>query len=217
MTEPILTYVVRLLIALAIGGAIGLEREFKDKPAGIRTNILMCMGSCLIMILSLEVARASVGTADPGRIAAQVVTGVGFLGAGTIIRSRFHVSGLTTAATIWILSALGLAIGAGYILLATVCAFLITITLIAIRYIEDAIGRRRTIHVIRIVLDPRPGVIGAVFELLAANDIMGKALEIDRTGATWEAIMEFSASPPAFGDIVALLSEMEGVRGVSEM
>ena len=106
MSEPITTYMIRLLIALLVGGVVGLEREFKGKPAGIRTNILMCVGSCLFMIISIEVARSAAGVADPGRIAAQVVTGVGFLCAGTIMRSRFTVSGLTTAATIWVLSAL---------------------------------------------------------------------------------------------------------------
>ena len=92
MPEPFVTYVGRLLVALAIGAAIGLEREFQGKAAGIRTNMLMCIGSCLIMIISIEVARMASGIADPARIAAQVITGVGFLGAGTIIRSRFHIS-----------------------------------------------------------------------------------------------------------------------------
>ena len=210
-------YALRLVLALVIGGLIGLEREFKGKPAGMRTNMLMCMGSCLIMIISLEVARQMGGTADPGRIAAQVVTGVGFLGAGTIIRSRFHVSGLTTAATIWILSALGLAIGAGYIILSVLCAVLITITLIAIRYVEDAIGRKRSIHVIRMGLDPKAGIIGTVLELLTAMDVAGKAIEVDRTGERWNAVIEYSTSPETHNLVVERLSELEGIRGVTEL
>ena len=113
MSEMFLDYSLRLGVALLIGTVVGLEREVQGKPAGLRTNILMCLGACLIMMISMEVARLAGKPADPGRIAAQVVTGVGFLCAGTIMRSRFSVTGLTTAATIWVLSALGLAAGAG--------------------------------------------------------------------------------------------------------
>ena len=93
---------LRILFALLIGGLIGIERKIKNKPAGMRTNMLMCMGSRIIMILSVEVARQMGIPADPGRIASQVVTGVGFIGAGTIIRSRVSITGLTSAATIWL-------------------------------------------------------------------------------------------------------------------
>lgn len=217
MTESLVTYFVRLLIALAIGGAIGLEREFKGKSAGIRTNILMCMGSCLIMIISIDVARAAGGAADPGRIAAQVVTGVGFLGAGAIIRSRFHISGLTTAATIWVLSALGLAIGAGYILLSVIGAFLITVTLIFIRYIEDAINKRRTTHIIGLELDTKEGIVGSVLEVFTNLDIPSGALEVKRSGEQWTATFEYTVSHEKHHKLIENLSDLDGVRGVTEI
>lgn len=217
MTEPLFTYLVRLLIALAVGGAIGLEREFKGKPAGIRTNILMCMGACLIMIISVEVARTAGGTADPGRIAAQVITGVGFLGAGTIIRSRFHVVGLTTAATIWVLSALGLAIGAGFILLSVIGAFLITVTLVFIRYIEDSITKRRSTHILQLGLDAREGIIGSILEIFTNLGIPSETLEVNRSGNKWNTTFEYTASQEKHHRLVENLSHLEGVRGVTEI
>lgn len=97
-------------VALGLGAAIGLERELSDKAAGLRTNILICVGSCLFAILSHRLAEG-VGIADPTRIAAQLVTGIGFLGAGAIMRDGGHVTGLTTAATIFVVAAIGMAAG----------------------------------------------------------------------------------------------------------
>lgn len=102
----------KLLIAILAGGGIGLERELRGKPAGLRTNILICVGSALLMDLSMRIALEHSG--DPGRIAAQVVTGIGFLGAGTILHTRGTITGLTSAATIWVVAAIGLTAGAGY-------------------------------------------------------------------------------------------------------
>ena len=104
----------KLLIAVIAGGGIGLEREFARKPAGLRTNILICLGATLLMDLSIGITSGNAG--DPGRIAAQVVTGVGFLGAGTILHTRGTITGLTSAATIWVVAAIGLTVGAGAVL-----------------------------------------------------------------------------------------------------
>ncbi len=102
----------KLLTAVLAGGAVGLERELLHKPAGLRTNILICLGSALLMDLSIRIATPVGG--DPGRIAAQVVTGIGFLGAGTILHTRGTITGLTSAATIWVVAAIGLTVGAGF-------------------------------------------------------------------------------------------------------
>jgi putative Mg2+ transporter-C (MgtC) family protein len=101
---------LRLALAAGLGGAIGLEREYRHKPAGIRTNMLIGLGSALFAILSVEVGTSG---GSPDRIAAQVVTGIGFLGAGAILRSGQSVHGLTTAATIWVNCAIGMAAGFG--------------------------------------------------------------------------------------------------------
>jgi putative Mg2+ transporter-C (MgtC) family protein len=99
--------VVSVVISAILGSIIGYERHIHDKPAGLRTNALICIGSCIFTIIS-----TSLPGSDPGRIAAQVVTGIGFLGAGSIIQSGGNVHGLTTAAGIWIVSAIGMACGA---------------------------------------------------------------------------------------------------------
>lgn len=117
--------VIKLLVAILIGGLIGGEREFHDKAAGFRTIIFICLGSTLFTILSLELGGAS----DPVRIAASIVTGIGFIGAGVILRNEGRVIGLTTASTIWIAAALGMGIGSGYFLLAGIATGLILIGL----------------------------------------------------------------------------------------
>ena len=117
---------LRLALAAGLGGAIGLEREYRRKPAGIRTNMLIGLGSALFAILSIELGTAA---GSPDRIAAQVVTGIGFLGAGAILRSGQNVHGLTTAATIWVNSAIGMATGLG---LYTVAAGGATLTLVVL-------------------------------------------------------------------------------------
>ncbi len=131
-----------LLLATILGGAIGWEREHAQKPAGLRTNILICMAATLLTDLSVQAAAGS-AVADPARIAAQIVTGMGFLGAGTIIQSRGHVTGLTTAATLWIVAAIGMAIGFGALVEATGATLLVLITLIPLRRVEGTVERLR--------------------------------------------------------------------------
>jgi putative Mg2+ transporter-C (MgtC) family protein len=127
-------------IAIFCGGIIGIERELKRKPAGFRTNILICLGSTYFMLISLLVGGVTVGRpGDPGRVAAQVVTGIGFLGAGAIIQSRGQIAGLTTAALIWVVASIGLLIGAGYQLLALVGTTLIFLTLTVLGMVERKI------------------------------------------------------------------------------
>jgi putative Mg2+ transporter-C (MgtC) family protein len=129
-----------LLLASALGGAIGWEREVAGKPAGLRTNILICMAATLLTDLSVRVAAMAPLPADPGRIAAQIVTGVGFLGAGTIIQARGYVTGLTSAATLWFVAAIGMAVGFGALVEAVGATLLVLVTLIPLRRVEAALG-----------------------------------------------------------------------------
>jgi uncharacterized membrane protein YhiD involved in acid resistance len=124
----------KLVIAVLVGGGIGLERELKGKPAGLRTNILICVGSALLMDLGMGIGETHGG--DPGRIAAQVVTGIGFLGAGTILHTRGQITGLTSAATIWVVAAIGLTIGAGYFIEALGTTVAVMIVLIGLGWVE---------------------------------------------------------------------------------
>src|ERR1051325_4663641 len=102
---------LKLILAAILGGIIGIEREFRDKPAGLRTNILICVGSTLFMSISTKVAQLLGG--DPTRIAAQIISGIGFLGAGAVLHAHGFVLGLTTAATIWVVAGVGMALGSG--------------------------------------------------------------------------------------------------------
>lgn len=122
--------VVRLLVALVLGGLIGVERELGHKPAGLRTHMLVSMGACLFTLLSLQFEL------DPARVAAGVVVGIGFIGAGTIISTRGHIQGITTAACLWVSAALGLACGLGNFLLATLVA-VVAFLILQIKRIEE--------------------------------------------------------------------------------
>ena len=129
----------RLLLAAGLGAAIGLEREYRQKPAGLRTNILIAVGSALFTILSLEVTK-NVG--DPSRVAGQIVTGIGFLGGGAIMRNRNTVHGMTTAATIWVNAAIGVGAGMGQYSLATFTAALTLVVLVLLPPVEIYFERR---------------------------------------------------------------------------
>jgi putative Mg2+ transporter-C (MgtC) family protein len=131
--------VLRLLVAAGLGAAIGLEREYRRKPAGLRTNILIALGSALFTAVSIQLAAAG-GT--PDRIAAQIVTGVGFLGGGAILRSGKSVLGMTTAATIWVNAAVGMAAGAGQFEMATAATALTLVVLAVLPPIESYFDRR---------------------------------------------------------------------------
>src|SRR5688572_24423648 len=127
--------ILKLVIAIGIGSVIGAEREYRDKSAGFRTLVFICVGSTLFTMLSLKIATDS----DPARIAAQIVTGVGFLGAGTILRERGQIAGLTTAAMIWLTAALGMGVGSGNYLLSSVGTVIVLIVLWVFPFLEHRI------------------------------------------------------------------------------
>ena len=131
----------RLLLAGAIGAALGLEREWRLKTAGLRTNILIAVGSAVFTLMSISFA-AGVQGADPGRVAAQIVTGIGFLGAGAIMRTDSGIHGLTTAATVWVNAALGVAAGAGIYHLALAGTAVTLAALLILHPLEMALDRR---------------------------------------------------------------------------
>lgn len=130
--------IFKLFLSLIAGGLVGLNRERHKQPAGFRTHILICLGSTLIMVLSIYIPQTyfDFKNGDPGRIAAQVVAGIGFLGAGAIIRLGTNVRGLTTAASIWLISAVGLAIGAGLYVISLVMVGFALFTLVVLERAE---------------------------------------------------------------------------------
>jgi putative Mg2+ transporter-C (MgtC) family protein len=143
----ILEIILKLFLAVALGGLIGIEREASQKPAGFRTNILVCIGSAMMMSMAVGLVEGKGGSPDTLiRMAAGVVTGIGFLGAGTIIHARGMVIGLTTASTLWVVAGLGLLIGAAYYFPALILTALIIATLVAFRKIEEVYIKKHFFH-----------------------------------------------------------------------
>jgi putative Mg2+ transporter-C (MgtC) family protein len=137
----LIPFMVRCGAAALCGAMIGLERELKAKPAGFRTNILICLGSAMYMSVGLLLVHEAGETSDVARIAAQVVTGIGFLGAGAIIKEGGQVRGLTTAATIWVVAAIGIIAGAGFPVLAFVSTCMVLLTLALLTRVEKVLDR----------------------------------------------------------------------------
>ena len=135
--------VSRLILAFILGSIIGFEREKKGRSAGLRTHILVCVGSALIMLTSLYIYSAykDISAVDPARIAAGVVTGIGFLGAGAIIRSREGSMGLTTAASVWVSAGIGLAVGSGYTSAAVITTIIVFFTLSLLKKVESSLNK----------------------------------------------------------------------------
>jgi putative Mg2+ transporter-C (MgtC) family protein len=160
--------VIRLVLAAVFGGVIGFQRERQERPAGLRTHILVSVGSALFMLVSIfDFGLES----DPTRIAAQVVTGIGFLGAGTIIRQGNIVTGLTTAASLWSVAAVGLAAGAGYYSAAAIGTLLIFVGLSFFKVVESKISPpRRANYRATVTARRAPGSVDAVRAVIAEHD-----------------------------------------------
>ncbi len=193
--------VVRLIVASGLGALIGLEREASGKPAGFRTNLLICLGSALLMELSLGVSavgsQGAPGThGDPGRIAAQIVSGMGFLGAGTILHFRGTVVGLTTAATLWVVAAIGMAVGAQAYLEAGFATLLVMLALRLLGRMEDQlIPRPPTDRIIDLVLRPDADAIRRMEALLVGNGFKVDTLRIEKSETAYR--VSFQARGPA--------------------
>lgn len=169
-TLPYWETAFRLFMAAVLGGLIGWERERDAHPAGFRTHILVCLGSALIMLISIygfsDFIKEENVRADPARLAAQVVSGIGFLGAGTILRHGLTVSGLTTAASLWVVAGIGLAVGAGYMFGAVLTTILTLVSLELLNRMERlVVGRRRLAKIVVTVKD-EPGKLGELASVL---------------------------------------------------
>ena len=181
-----LIIVWKLLLASVLGGLIGLERELHQKPAGLRTNLFMCVGATLYTILSGQLAEQFGG--DHTRIAAQIIPGIGFIGAGAILRDRGGVVGLTTAATIFVVASIGMAVGGGMYWTATYTALMCLVALSILGWIEERALKRR-VMVFRItVTDPEPALKTA-HAAIAELNLQMQHFQMLRVGA--EFLLEF--------------------------
>lgn len=142
MDYTLISYFLRLILACVLGGVVGLERDLHGRNAGIRTNMLVCVGSALFTIVSISVQGA-----DPSRIAAQIVCGIGFLGAGAILKDGFNIRGLTTAAYMWFIAAVGISCGLGQWVLSSVGAIGVLGLTISVKCMERMLPRRLSMHI----------------------------------------------------------------------
>lgn len=204
----------RLIISFLLGGLVGLERESHNKSAGFRTHILVCLGSTLIMLISIY--GMSGGTVrDPARLAAQVVSGIGFLGAGTILREGNSVRGLTTAASIWVVSGIGLAVGAGFYLGAIITTGISFLTLITLGHLEKKIIHRPQCQYLILQVTEAPGQIGKVGNVLGKYGIMIKNLDIDSLGTDSSRLqLRILVKFPLGFRLEQVLSELVETEGV---
>ncbi|MDD2523153.1 MAG: MgtC/SapB family protein [Anaerolineaceae bacterium] len=205
--------ILRIGLSLVLGGIIGFERERDSQPAGLRTHMILVIGACLAMILSINLANAA-GT-DPTRLAAQVVSGIGFLGAGAILRSGFTVKGLTTATTIWTMAIVGLAVGAGYYVVSIVTTVVLMVVLSVLDVIEKRFVRINVIRNVVIEVTDAKGIIRDVRKTMARiadqvitfsvqKSVKGKSLRL-------EIVARFSKSEK-IENMVEQISEIEGVK-----
>ena len=203
---------LRLAVAAALGGAIGLERELRERGAGLRTHLVVCVGSALFTLVS---AYGFVGAnVDPTRIAAQIVSGIGFLGAGAIIRQGLSVRGLTTAATLWLVAAIGMASGAGYYSAAIISTAGALLTLGPLRIIAYRITRRYRPATERLLVEIPAG--GSPAPLIEAIEQYGHVISLevaqegDRRAIAVDITLHESNSPR----LVAAVAEIDGVLEV---
>lgn len=221
---PSLTWphvLLRLSVAAGLGGAIGFERELRERQAGLRTHLVVCLGSALFTIVSAYGFReflvngGSVVRADPTRIAAQIVSGIGFLGAGAIIRQGLSVRGLTTAATLWLVAAIGMASGAGYYDAAIIATFGALLTLGPLRIVAYKIVRRYRPDVDRLVVDvPAGGSPVPIFEAIESHGGRVVSLEIAQEGDRRSIVIDVEMMGTTAPLIVTAVGDIDGVLEV---
>ncbi|WP_156158010.1 MgtC/SapB family protein [Gordoniibacillus kamchatkensis] len=214
---------LRVLVSLLLGGLVGMEREWSNHAAGFRTHILVCLGSTTIMLLSIygfgEFAGEPNVRMDPARLAAQVISGIGFLGAGAIMRTGATVSGLTTAASVWVVAAIGLCVGAGFYYGAVVVTFLVLVSLFFLnKWEKRLLGRRKRQEMLVRIGADRPGILGQVTARLQQSGIRIASVKIesgkDSSAQTQTTLFHFRLQKP---ELVQLTEAIEQIYAIDEV
>lgn len=208
--------ILRLILAFVLGGLIGLEREFHGRAAGLRTHILVCMGSSLIMLTSMYIFNVYQGATniDPARIAAGVVTGIGFLGAGTILRFRASVRGLTTAASLWAVAAIGLAVGSGFYLGAYTTSALVLIVLFFLTKLEKAFVRKDWYKILCIETKSDIRYLQDIRSILSDYKVEIRDFEIKKRPDSDNVIVELNLKLMTDRQDDQIISNIMQIRGV---
>ncbi len=205
---------IKILLSALLGGIIGLEREWSRKEAGLRTNILIAMGSTLLTLMSQFIAEAG-KAGDPGRLTAQIITGIGFIGAGTIIQSRMAVHGLTTAATIWTVAAIGITVGIGHHLLAFTVTFLVVIVLSLFQIISRKLEKGRKSFAYTIRTAEHAGVLGEIKKILHELAISCESARISKGKDGYEIDILIVSSEEKNRDFLNQVMQLQQVSEIS--
>jgi len=184
--------IVRICLAGLLGALVGIEREIHGRPAGFRTHLLVSLGACLMMLVSehfyfkyQQLASESVVRLDPARVAAQIVTGIGFLGAGAIIKESHSVRGLTTAACLWVVAGIGMAVGCGMYAAALLVTAVALFSLLLLKRIERLMRKERY-RVLEISCDDHPDTFPMLLEFLRQNDLRLVDCGVERQASSAE-------------------------------
>ena len=207
----------RLSLAALLGGLVGFERELHHQPAGLRTHMIVSIGACLVMLVSIHMGEMSPTKSDPGRLAAQVVAGVGFLGAGAIMRSGLSVRGLTTAACLWTVAAIGLAVGCGFWKPAAMATFLVLVATYFFQKVETRISKGRYLR--RFVVHARESntLVGALEDILQKSGSAVREVDIERNIVDKKMQVSITASCPEDHDVDKLSRAFGGLPDVERV
>ena len=220
------TIVIRLLSALLLGFVIGLEREVTNKYAGLRTNILVCIGACIFTIISIYgfpevlVSGEEFGTRDTARVAARVVTGIGFIGGGTVLRHGATVFGLTTAATLWVSAAIGMACGAGMYAVALTATVLSILVLVSVRFFEKNVLTSSTKNLKRLKIaitcsnENANFVYDYIVDKYSQLKEISKKMNKDETLTKINLILDINGQKP-IQSMYKSLQKLDGIESVS--
>ena len=211
----LLQAVIRMVVAMLLGGVIGYNRELDSQPAGLRTHMILVGGACLAMILSVNMGLAA--NSDPARLAAQVISGIGFLGAGAIMRYGLNVRGLTSASTIWSMAIVGLAVGYGQIWISVVTTALILIALTLVNAIEKKFLRTRTLHMITIDAIDKPGVVEAIRTELDHLTDKSRTFDLRKSVKEGHIRIRVTALTDKNDTMEAFASRLSAVKGVKAL
>jgi putative Mg2+ transporter-C (MgtC) family protein len=207
----------RLLMAVVFGGLIGFERELSNSAAGLRTHILVCVGSTLVMLISIygfsDFVNEPNVRIDPSRLAAQVITGVGFLGAGTILTTGNVIKGLTTAASVWVVASIGLAIGAGFYYPAAIAFVLVILSLWVLNKAEKRFINVKKQHIMKLEIVDHPGLLADLYSIISNNKAEISKMTAETGHAGGSILLIYTILLPR-GSAPILVEQMALVDGV---
>lgn len=202
---------IKIFLALMLGGVLGMERQYHDKPAGYATNCLICLGAMLFTILSEYMGAAG---GDPGRISAQIVTGVGFIGAGSILRDGNKISGLTTAAGVWLVAAIGMAIGYGQYVLAAVAAASILIIQLGVRKTLRLVEFVKHYETIYLTCEPKWDIVNTITHKIEKQKVSVLKSEVTKLDNVFHVSIVATFTGHEFQNITKELLEMPEVHSL---